>query len=45
MLSHDAVTFWEEYDPTQTGNEKYSMYGDPYGKAYAMHGEQAQSIF
>ncbi|HFC9368458.1 TPA: alpha-rhamnosidase [Enterococcus faecium] len=33
MLSHDAVTFWEEYDPTQTGNEKYSMYGDPYGKS------------
>ena len=26
-LSHDAVTFWEEYDPTQTGNENYSMYG------------------
>lgn len=21
MLSHDAVTFWEEYDPTQTGND------------------------
>ncbi len=33
MLDMGAVTFWEEFDPSQTGTEKYAMYGDPYGKS------------
>ena len=33
MLDMGAVTFWEEFDPAQTGDEKYGMYGDPYGKS------------
>ncbi|BEJ52718.1 alpha-L-rhamnosidase-related protein [Lentilactobacillus buchneri] len=33
MLANDAVTFWEEYDPTKSGKDMYSMYGDPYGKS------------
>lgn len=45
MLSHDAVTFWEEYDPTQTGNEKYSMYGDPYGKSMPCMGSKPNLSF
>lgn len=32
MLDRGAVTFWEEFDPTQHGKEMYAMYGDPYGK-------------
>ena len=33
MLKHGATTFWERFDPSQTGNEKYAMYGRPYGKS------------
>lgn len=33
MLDRGAVTFWEEFDPTQHGKEIYAMYGDPYGKS------------
>lgn len=33
MLEHDAVTFWEEYNPADQGAEHYAMYGDPYGKS------------
>lgn len=33
MLAEDAVTFWEEYNPEETGADMYSMYGDPYGKS------------
>lgn len=33
MLSEGAVTFWEEYTPGQSEGQKYSMYGDPYGKS------------
>ena len=33
MLSEGAVTFWEEYTPGQSEEEKYAMYGDPYGKS------------
>lgn len=33
MLKEGAVTFWEEYIPGQNEEEKYSMYGDPYGKS------------
>lgn len=33
MLRKGAVTFWEEYDPSQTGAQIYEMYGDPYGKS------------
>lgn len=33
MLSEDATSFWEEYDPKVTGNEKYKMYGDKFGKS------------
>lgn len=33
MLKRGAVTFWEEYDPSQPKEEQYSMYQDPYGKS------------
>ncbi|EOH94440.1 family 78 glycoside hydrolase catalytic domain [Enterococcus pallens] len=33
MLAHDAVTFWEEYKPEETGADRYEMYGDPFGKS------------
>jgi alpha-L-rhamnosidase len=33
MLNLGATSFWEEYNPAQTGNEHYAMYGRPYGKS------------
>ncbi|TAR23994.1 alpha-rhamnosidase, partial [Lactiplantibacillus plantarum] len=33
MLDRGAVTFWEEFDPSQHGKDMYAMYGDPYGKS------------
>lgn len=33
ILNEGAAAVWEVYDPTETGNRKYSMYGDPYGKS------------
>ena len=33
ILAEGTGTIWEEYDPKQTGPEKYSMYNDPYGKS------------
>lgn len=44
MLDHGATTFWEEFDPQQTGKEQYAMYGDPYGKSLC-HGWAASPIY
>ena len=33
MLKLGATTFWEEYNPTDTGANIYAMYGRPYGKS------------
>lgn len=33
MLDLGATTFWEEYDPNQSGREHLSMYGMPYGRS------------
>ena len=33
ILDEGAATIWEAYDPNETGNEKYAMYDDPYGKS------------
>ncbi len=33
MLQEGATTFWEEYDPKQTGIEKYAMYGRKFEKS------------
>ncbi|WP_435132756.1 alpha-rhamnosidase [Formosa sp. A9] len=33
MLNLDATSFWEKYDPKQTGEEHLEMYGRPYGKS------------
>lgn len=33
MLREGATSFWERYDPTEKGSEKYAMYGRPYGKS------------
>lgn len=33
MISLGATTIWEAYDPTQTGDEHYAMYGRPFGKS------------
>lgn len=33
ILDENAATIWETYDPNETGNDKYAMYDDPYGKS------------
>ena len=33
MLREGAQLIWEAYDPSQSGNEHYAMYGDPFGKS------------
>lgn len=33
MLDMGATTVWEEFDPKQTGIERYAMYGNKYGKS------------
>lgn len=33
MLELGATSFWEKYDPAQSGDEHLSMYGRPYGKS------------
>ena len=33
MLSQEATTFWEAFDPTQEGKEHYSFSDRPYGKS------------
>lgn len=33
MLNLDATSFWEKYDPKQSGKEHLEMYGRPYGKS------------
>lgn len=33
MLNLGATSFWEKYDPKQSGKEHLEMYGRPYGKS------------
>jgi alpha-L-rhamnosidase len=33
MLDLGATTFWEEYDPSQSGADLYAMYDRPFGKS------------
>ena len=33
MLREGATTFWEKYNPEETGREHLAMYGRPYGKS------------
>ncbi len=33
MLENGATSFWEKYDPNQSGIEHLEMYGRPYGKS------------
>jgi len=33
MLREGATTFWEKYNPEETGNQHYTMYNRPYGKS------------
>jgi hypothetical protein len=33
MLRLGATSFWEAYDPTESGNQHYAMYGRPFGKS------------
>ncbi len=33
MLALGATSAWEQYDPTQFGDQHYAMYGEPYGKS------------
>ncbi|MDN3669550.1 alpha-rhamnosidase [Echinicola jeungdonensis] len=33
MLDLGATSFWEKYDPSESGREHLSMYGRPYGKS------------
>ena len=33
MLNEGATTFWEKYNPEETGKQHLAMYGRPYGKS------------
>ena len=33
MIKLGATTIWEAYDPAQTGDDHYAMYGRPFGKS------------
>jgi alpha-L-rhamnosidase len=33
MLQAGATSFWEEYNPSKSGADHYSMYGRPFGKS------------
>ncbi|QJD84299.1 alpha-L-rhamnosidase-related protein [Cohnella herbarum] len=33
MLDLGATSFWETFDPSQSGSEHYAMYGRPFGKS------------
>ncbi len=33
MLKAGATTFWEKYDPNESGTQQYAMYGRPFGKS------------
>lgn len=33
MLDLDATSFWEKYNPNETGTEHLAMYGRPFGKS------------
>ncbi|MFL5745355.1 MAG: alpha-L-rhamnosidase C-terminal domain-containing protein [Niastella sp.] len=33
MLNAGATSFWEEYNPSKSGADHYSMYGRPFGKS------------
>ena len=33
MIKEGATTFWEAYDATQTGDDRYAFYGRPFGKS------------
>ena len=33
MLKEGATSFWEKYNPEETGTRHLVMYGRPYGKA------------
>ena len=33
MLKLGATSFWEEFDPSKSGNEHYAMYGREFGKS------------
>jgi len=33
MLNLGATTFWETFDPTESGEKHYEMYGRPFGKS------------
>ena len=33
MLREGATTFWEKYNPAETGTDHLAMYGRPYGKS------------
>ena len=33
MLDNGATTYWESYDPKETGDERYAFYGRPWAKS------------
>ncbi len=44
MLSLGATSFWEQYDPKQSGSGAYEMYGRPFGKSLC-HAWGASPVF
>ena len=44
MLERNAITFWEQFDPKETGQQQYAMYGDPFGKSLC-HAWAASPIY
>ncbi|MDR2148680.1 MAG: alpha-rhamnosidase [Tannerella sp.] len=44
MLNLGATSFWEKYNPNETGTEHLAMYGRPYGKSLC-HGWGASPLY
>ncbi len=44
MLKQGAVTFWEAYDPEESEETQYDMYGDRFGKSLC-HAWSASPVY
>ena len=44
MLKEGATSFWEKYNPEETGTQHLAMYGRPYGKSPCIAGYEESSV-